>query len=42
MTILVAPKARSRRYMSRGFLAKTHHPIESQTDKTTLPTELTA
>ncbi|MET7497469.1 transposase, partial [Streptomyces sp900116325] len=33
----------ARRYMSRELLAKTRlHPIESETDDTTLPTELTA
>ncbi|GGQ83619.1 hypothetical protein Saso_60730 [Streptomyces asoensis] len=33
----------ARRYMSRELLAKALlHPIESETDETTLPTELTA
>lgn len=31
-----------RRYTSRDLLAKTRHTIESETDETTLPTELTA
>ena len=33
----------ARRYMGLGLLAKTRlHPIESQTDETIVPTELTA